>query len=523
MPPSSFRQPRVILIKNPADGGENLTPTRSGVGGWQTGHQEKVSQVVKSQRATRRRHTYRSSHLARWDASFEGSAGLWQRISPPQLLVISFAAMIAAGAAGLLFLPGLYTGAGLGFTDALFTATSAVCVTGLIVVDTATYFTPRGQAFLLLLIQLGGLGMLAFTSLIIQILGLRLSLRSESLTHDARQGSPLVNLRRLTRDVVLFTFLIEAAGALLLWLLWSSRLGWREAWWPAVFHAISAFCNAGFSTYSDSLISWQSSSLTLAIIAALIVTGGLGFVTMEEAWLYVRGRKRVEFRRLSLNSRLILLTTLLLIIVAWPIFAAFEWNNHLRPLTVGDKLSNALFLSITPRTAGFNAIDYEQATDGTNFLTILLMAIGGGPGSTAGGMKVTTFALIVLLAWSRFRGHETTVFANRSIPHDTTQRAIGLAVLTFAVMALGGFALMVSEPSSVGNSTFLPRIFEVVSAFNTVGLSHNQTHELSMPGRWTNTLLMFLGRVGPMTLAAALVVERARHHYRYAYVVVAVG
>lgn len=473
---------------------------------------------------TRQKSAYRARNLARWDASFEGSTGLWQRISPPQLLASSFLLLIGLGTLGLMVLPGLYTGPRLQLTDALFTTTSAVCVTGLTVVDTANYFTPAGQAFILLLIQLGGLGMLAFTSLIVQILGFRLSLRSETLTHDARQGSPLVNLRRLTRDIVLFTMLIEFIGAVTLWFVWSPRLGWLEACWPAVFHSVSAFCNAGFSTNRDSLMGWQSSSLTLMIIASLIVIGGLGFVTLEESWLNFRTRKRTEFRRLSLNSRLILVATLLLTIIPWPIFAAFEWNRGLEKLSTGDKLANSLFLSITPRTAGFNSLDYSQASDETNFLTMLLMAIGGAPGSTAGGMKVTTFALIVLLAWSRFRGDETTVFANRSIPQDTTQRAIGLAVLSIAVMAAGGFALMISEPTVADQMNFLPRMFEVVSAFNTVGLSLNETPELTTGGRWIVIVLMFLGRVGPMTLAAALVIERARRsHFRYAYEDVAVG
>lgn len=479
---------------------------------------------MRNLRAKRQKKAYRARYLARWDASFEGSTGLWQRISPPQLLVSSFLLLICLGTLGLMCLPGLYTGDRLGLTEALFTTTSAVCVTGLTVVDTATYFTPAGQAFILLLIQLGGLGMLAFTSLIVQILGFRLSLRSESLTHDARQGSPLVNLRRLTRDIVLFTFLFEGLGALALYLLWGPRLGWSQAWWPAMFHSISGFCNAGFSTNSDSLMGWQHSSMTLIVIAGLIVAGGVGFVTMEESWLTFRTRKRTEFRRLSLNSRLILVTTLLLTLIPWPIFAAFEWKQGLSELSVGDKLSNAFFLSVTPRTAGFNSLNYETASDGTNFLTMLLMAVGGAPGSTAGGMKVTTFALIVLMAWSRLRGFETTVFANRSIPQDTMQRAIGLAVLSSALMALGGFALMVTEPSRAGESTFLNRTFEVVSAFNTVGLSLNETPSLSLAGRWVVIGLMFLGRVGPMTLAAALVIENARRgHFRYAYEDVAVG
>ena len=479
---------------------------------------------MRNRRATRQKNAYRRRYLARWDASFEGSAGLWQRVSPPQLLAGSFLLLIGLGTLGLMLLPGIYTGPRLTLTDALFTTTSAVCVTGLTVVDTATYFTPLGQAFLLLLIQLGGLGILAFTSLIVQILGFRLSLRSEVLTHDARHGSPLVNLRRLTVDIILFTMLIELVGAVALWLLWSPRLGWTEACWPAVFHSVSAFCNAGFSTNSDSLIGWQTSSLTLVVVSLLIVAGGLGFVTLEESWLYIRTRKRTEFRRLSLNSRLILVTTLLLTILPWPIFAAFEWDHGFKRLSTGDKLVNSLFLSVTPRTAGFNSLDYAQATDETNFLTMLLMAVGGAPGSTAGGMKVTTFALIVLLAWSRLRGDETTVFANRSIPYDTTQRAIGLAVLSFGVMAAGGFALMIVEPSPRDHASFLPRLFEVVSAFNTVGLSMNETPRLTVSGRWVVIVLMFLGRVGPGALAAALVVERARRsHYRYAYEDVAVG
>ncbi len=480
--------------------------------------------MSKSVLVRRRRRAFRARNLARWDASFEGSTSLWRRISPPQLLIGSFFLLILAGCLGLMYLPGLYRGPGLSWTDALFTSTSAVCVTGLIVVDTATYFTPAGQAFLLLLIQLGGLGMLAFTSLIIQILGFRASLRSESLTHNSRHGSPLVNLRRLTRDIVLFTFLIESVGAGALCLLWGRRVGWDEAWWPAVFHSVSGFCNAGFSINSDSLIGWQSSSLTLLVLAALIMAGGLGFVTMEEAWLTMRPRKHREFRRLSLNSRLILVTTLVLVLFPWPIFAAFEWNGQLKNLSLGDKISNALFLSVTPRTAGFNSLDYTQASDGTNFLTMLLMAVGGAPGSTAGGIKVTTFALVVLAAWSRWRGLETTVFANRSIPSDTVQRATGLVVLAAVVMALGTFALMVTEPPNATQSTFLQRSFEVVSAFNTVGLSLNETPGLSTAGRWVVILLMFLGRVGPMTMAAALVVEHARvAHYRYAYEDVAVG
>lgn len=461
--------------------------------------------------------------MARWDASLDANAGLWRKISPPQIFVGSFLLLILLGMLGFMFLPGIHAQAPLSWSDSLFTSTSAVCVTGLVVVDTAKQFTFGGQLFLLVLIQLGGLGMLAFTSLIIQVLGFRLSLRSESLAHEARKSGPRVDLKRLTLDVIFFTFLIEAIGALALWLTWGPSMGWSEAWWPAVFHSISGFCNAGFSTHSDSLIGMRGSSMTLLFISLLIIAGGIGFVAMEESFLYFTKRK-LPNRRLSVHTRLVLVTTLVLLVLPWPMFAFFEWRGTLEGLSLADKLMNSLFLSVTARTAGFNSIDYQLASDSTNFLTVILMTIGGSPGSTAGGIKTTTFALIILLAWSRIRGSETTVFASRSIPDDTIQRAIGLAVVAVMVMTLGVFALAITEYVPDNRGDFLPRMFEAISAFNTVGLSMNYTPNLTFSGRLVTVLLMFLGRVGPLTLAAALVFGRRRRaHFRYAYEDVVVG
>ncbi len=479
---------------------------------------------MKKPATSRRLQLSRRASAARWDASLEYNVGIWHKVSPSQLFVGSFALLILLGTLGLKFLPGISASTPLSWSDCLFTSTSAVCVTGLTVVDTATQFTFRGQLFILFLIQLGGLGILAFTSLLIQVLGFHVSLRAESLTHEAKKGGPNVDLKRLTLDVVIFTFVIEAIGSLGLWITWGPRLGWAEAVWPAVFHSISGFCNAGFSTYSDSLIGFRESSATLLIISAVIISGGLGFVAMEESIMYFSKRKKPGSRRLSVHTRLVLVSSIVLLVVPWPMFAFFEWNATLDGLSVADKIINSLFLSVTPRTAGYNSIDYSAASDGTNFLTIILMSIGGSPGSTAGGMKTTTFALIILLAWSRFRGNETTVFALRSIPPDTIQRAIGLAVVATTVMVLGVFALAITEhvPESRGN--FLSRMFEAVSAFNTVGLSMNLTPNLTLPGRLVTILLMFLGRVGPLTLAAALVIGRAkRAHFRYAYEDVIVG
>ena len=467
--------------------------------------------------------------LNAWIGQTDRRRSVWRRLTPPQLFVASFVALMALGTLGLKLLPGIYVGAPLGWLDALFTATSAVCVTGLIVVDTATYFTRAGQGFLLLLIQLGGLGMITFTTLIILALGRRLSLRHERLSTAAAEVAPEVSVDRLTRHVVLFTLGIEAAGATALYLLWAPRFGWGGAIWPAVFHSVSAFCNAGFSTFSDSLIGFQEAPASLLTVSAIVVTGGIGFLTLEELLLGVRAWRARKLFRLSLHSRLVLATTVILLFGAWIPFGVFEWRGTLEHLGTADRLVNALFLSVTPRTAGFNTIDYAGATDSTNFLTIILMFIGGSPGSTAGGLKTTTVALIVLLAWERLRGRQIASAWSRSVRPETVQRAIGLAVVVFAAVTGSIFVLTWTEHAAAGTGTsggrFLAHMFEAVSAFSTVGLSLGVTPTLSDGGKWLTVLLMLVGRVGPLTFAAALAAaaERQDVTYRYAYGDVPVG
>lgn len=461
--------------------------------------------------------------MRRWDFTV-GRLPWWKRLTPPQLFVGSFALLIALGTAGLQFLPGLYAEAPLTLEESLYTATSAVCVTGLIVVDTATRFTIYGQAFLLLLIQLGGLGMIVFTSLIILALGGRLSLHHETVASaGAAETAPSVDPRQLVLDAVLFTVSLEAIGAGLLYFLWVPRLGWQDALWPAIFHSVSAFCNAGFSTFSESLISSQQSPATLMIIMALIVVGGLGFLTLEEIYPLLRPRPRQRNIRISLHSRLVLITTAILVVGGGAAFAALEWDQTLKDLPILHRLTNALFLSVTARTAGFNSIDYAQAADSTNFLTILLMMVGGSPGSTAGGIKTTTFALLLLLAWSRFRGDASVHAFSRSLRKDTTDRAIGLFVMAFGIVTLGILILSVTERGRDAGD-FLDHMFEVVSAFNTVGLSTGISPRVSFLGHMVTIALMFLGRVGPLSFAAALARPvQVTMQFRYAYEDVMVG
>ncbi len=320
-------------------------------------------------------------------------------------------------------------------------------------------------------------------------------------------------------------------SALILFIAWLPSLG-ASAAWHAVFHAISAFCNAGFSTFSDNLIGFQSAPVTLVTIMGLIVAGGLGFLVMEElhlAWKYrgsgLPGRGRRI--RLSLHSKLVLWTTTLVLIGGWLACAALEWQHTLAGLGFWDRLTNALLLSVTPRTAGFNSVDYAAASDGTNFVTILLMSIGGSPGSTAGGLKTTTVAAIGFLALARLRGGGRAHALGRTIPDETIQRAIGLFAVAFGIVTLGILLLAVTQEAAAGPGApgFLHYMFEAVSAFNTVGLSMGTTDDLDAVGKWIIILLMYVGRVGPLALAAAISLSRSKsdRDFRYAYEDVLIG
>lgn len=453
---------------------------------------------------------------------------LRRRVTPARLLLASFLGLIAFGTLGLRLLPGLYVGPGLGWVDALFTSTSAVCVTGLIVVDTATRFTLAGQAFVLLLIQLGGLGIITFTTLIIQAFGRRMSLHAEAAATSHADVAPNLDLKRLVRSVVGLTFLFECVGAALLFVLWKGRFSTGEAAWHAVFQSISAFCNAGFSTFTDSLVGFRTDPAALSVIMALIVAGGIGFLVLEEIRFRTFARDRRSLVRMSLHSRLVLWVTAVLLVVGWGAFAALEWHHSLAGLSVADKAANSLFMSVTPRTAGFNTVDYTQTTVSSNFLTILLMSVGGSPGSTAGGIKTTTAALIALLALARLRGRSLASFDRRSIPAATVQRAVGLFVVAFAIITLGILLLAgvhLSGTEGSGHGRFMAIMFEAVSAFNTVGLSMGETPTLTQGGRLLIVILMYLGRVGPLSFAAAIAVEEppGQNEFRYAYEDVIVG
>jgi len=490
--------------------------------------QPKTGSSARDRRLAVERYRRVRASLGAWlrTARIPGAPGrsFWRDLTPVQLFVGSFLLLILLGTVVLRLTPAFYTGERLGWLDALFTATSAVCVTGLILTDTATYFTPLGQAFLLLLIQLGGLGMITFASVLILGVGGRLSLRHEALTTFA-DVAPHVDFRNLTRNVLRFTLLFELAGAIILWLAWGGRLGWTRAVGHAVFHSISAFCNAGFSTFSDSLVSFQRDPVTLIVISLLILAGGLGFLTLQELQQLRRPAKSGA-RRLSVHSRMALTVSVLLLIAGWLPFVLLEWDQTLREMPGWARLLNGLFMSVTARTAGFNTIDYAGATEAAAFLTILLMFIGGSPGGTAGGVKTTTFALVGLLAWARLRGREQVSVWSRTVPEETVHRAVGLFVAAFSIVTLAILlftAVGVPATGAAPRDDFLTRMFEAVSAFGTVGLSMGLTDDLTPAGRWVGALLMFLGRVGPLALASAIALPAQRGRFRYAHEDVIVG
>jgi trk system potassium uptake protein TrkH len=444
---------------------------------------------------------------------------LWRRLSPPALFMASFVVLIALGTAGLLWIPGLERGAPLGFLDALFTVTSAVCVTGLTVVDTATHFTFWGQLWILVFIELGGLGLISLTTLIIGAMGARLSLRSEMLTVAPQRHGDRPEVWQIALAVTKFSMVVQGAGALLLFGLWAFEHPLDEALWHGVFHAVSAYCNAGFSTFSDNLIGERA--LVLTIISLLIIVGGLGYLTFEEL---LRWRKHVHARRTGLRVRLrgghrlsshtwaVVVTTLSLLFGGWLLMAVFEWNGALAEMGVADKLANSWFLSVTPRTAGFNSVDYGVVGNDTAAFTIMLMFIGGSPGSTAGGIKTTTLAVLIALGLSRIRGLRFVGLKQRAIPEGTVERTVGMILLALLVLVVSFFLLSSVQAFGLtaveSREQFLPVAFETFSAFGTVGLSMNYTTKLQPAAEVVVIWLMFVGRVGLLSFFSAMVLKR---------------
>lgn len=445
-------------------------------------------------------------------------------LTAPRLLVLSFTLLIALGTLGFRLAPGLAAGPALGWVDALFMATSAVCVTGLSVLDVSRELTVAGQIWLLLLIQAGALGILTFAGALVGMVGGRASLAVEEAVQGPAVLVPSPDPYRLVRMTVTGTLAAEAVGAVLLWVAWRSDFGALGAIWPATFHAVSAFCNAGFSLFSDSLMGFREQEFLLLAVAGLILAGGIGFPVLEDLRLRLLGRRT----RTTLHTRLTLAATATLLVGSTLLYRLLEADHSLAALPPHDRTVNALFMAVTARTAGFHTVDYDAVANASVLLTLALMWIGGGPASVAGGVKVTTVALLGLLLASRLRGDRAVSAFGRSVPPETVQRATGLAVGAFLILALAVFLILALEglvdaaPDDRVRLTHL--VFEVQSALGTVGLSMGETARLTPVGRLLIVAVMLLGRIGPLVALAAMVLRRRRRAgFRYAHEEVLVG
>jgi trk system potassium uptake protein TrkH len=447
-----------------------------------------------------------------------GKSVRW-RLDPSWLLILGYATAIAAGGA-ILTLP-ISGREPVRLLDALFTATSAVCVTGLAVLDTGSSYSLFGQTVVLLLIQAGGLGIMTLSTAFVLLLGRRISLSSRDALQGSFSSGFVGTVAALLKRVVLWTVVIEAIGALLLFLGEIRRLPFGAALWSAIFHAVSAFCNAGFSLRASSFIDDRGSPLIVLPLAGLIVLGGLGFTVLTELGAQQRRRWRGQAAApFSLHSKLALSMTGLLLLLGTVGFAVLEHRNALRGAPLLDQVLTSLFAAVTPRTAGFNTVDYGQLTNATLYMTILLMMIGGSPGSTAGGIKTTTFGVILALARARYRGEAGVRLFNRGVPDEAVAKAIALVTLGFSIVTIFIVALTMTElgslPYPATRGRFLELFFESVSAFGTVGLSMGATGRLSDAGKILIMLLMFIGRLGPLTISVAIAQREKRAEVRYA-------
>lgn len=421
-----------------------------------------------------------------------------RRLPPPAWVAISFLVLVVTGTL-LLQLPwATPADAPIGWIDALFTSTSAACVTGLAVRDTGTGFTLFGQAVLLLLIQVGGLGVMTF-GLFFAVAAGRFSLDQRQLVEQTLSGDHTYAPRDLVRLVLLFTFGCEALGALWLW--FALRDDLPDAAWQAAFHSVAAFANAGFSLLPDSLMRFRDDAAVNAGVMALIVLGGLGFLAVQDLL-----KQGLRWRRLALHTRLVVVASGALIVAGTAGFWAIERDGALAGLGPREQLLASLFQSVTARTAGFNTVDFTRLAPATLLGVIVLMFIGGSPGSCAGGIKTTTAATLLVALRAQLAGRRYVNVFGRTLSRQTV--AIAVAATTAALVAANGglFALLLIQPD--GHARFADYAFEAMSALGTVGLSTGVTPALEPASRLVVVALMFLGRVGPLTLAAVVAGRR---------------
>lgn len=446
----------------------------------------------------------------------EGNMGKLIKFNPAQILSIGFLTLIFIGALLLMLPISTNDGHELSFLDAIFEATSAVCVTGLVVVDTGTTFTIFGQCVLLFLIQTGGLGFMTVGVVIAIFLGKNIGLKGRLMIQESLNQLSLEGMVRLVKFILLFTLLFEAIGALLLSIRWSVDLGFPTSIYYGIFHSISAFNNAGFDIMGDyrSITSYAGDFIVVFILTSLLLIGGLGYTVILDIW-----RKKFT-GKLTLHTKLVLWISAILIVFPTILIFVLEFKNPgtLGSLSLKDKVLGAYFHAVVPRTAGFNSLNMSELSLSTQFVTMVLMFIGGGSGGTAGGIKVTTFLIILLAIWNLIRGNDDINIMERRISKDLVYRSFAITVYSIGIVSIISFILTITEDAPLNVI-----LFEVISAFATVGMSLGLTPDLSPVGKIAISLLMFIGRVGPLTIAFALAKKQNKLPYKYAEEKIMIG
>ncbi len=461
---------------------------------------------------------FHSVVTAGYGFSFSEIWNKFRRAGPAALILFSYLVAISLGTS-LLMIPKATTSGHISFINALFTATSAVCVTGLIVVDTGTYFTPFGQGVILALIQMGGLGVMTFSVFFFLSIGKRVSFRQrmavqETFAHTARE-----DIYHLIRSIFFFTAVVELIGVILLSVHWSEEYPFFKALHMGIFHAISAFCNAGFSLLSTSFMGYKDSLLLNLTVAGLIVLGGLGFPVVYEIYRKMR-KRRVNCVKISLQTKAVLMTTSILILSGMFILLWAESNITLKDISFKERLLAALFQSVTARTAGFNTLDIGAMGNTSLSFIIFLMFVGASPGSCGGGVKTTTLALLGALMWARLRRRISVNMFNKTIPRETASKSVSLLILSIGLISIIFFLLLLSQEGHITNGAdrklFLESLFEVVSAFGTVGLSMGATAKINSLGKLLLVAMMLIGRVGVLTFSYIIAGSKGKNGIEHA-------
>lgn len=447
-------------------------------------------------------------------------AGCRIKLSSTQIIAIVFAVIILFGAL-LLSLPvASRSGESCGFLPALFTATSSTCVTGLVLFDTYTQWSGFGQGVILGLIEVGGLGFMSAAAIVVFLLGKKVGLRQRMVMAQALSLNEMDGVVRLQKWVIFGSLSVQLAGALILFLRFLPQQGVTTAAWWGIFHAISAFCNAGFDVLGSiapgtSIAPYNADPVVCITLMVLVVVGGLGFFVWEEV---VRVH---SFRRFSVYTKLVLLSSLVLLMGGAAAFCLLEWNNPATygNMPVGQKILNGFFQSVTVRTAGFAAVDQANLTDAGKGVSMVLMLIGGSSGSTAGGVKTVTMMVLLLFLWTRARGKKTVCVYKHSIPADKVLDAMTIVAIVAALALFGGIFISATSPVS-----FTDGLYESVSALATVGLTAGSTGSLSIPAQILIIIYMYFGRVGVLTISLGFLMgDKATERFRYAYTNLLIG